>query len=373
VGCAGPTALGSSVPMRLAALSAPNGQRGWRRWTEWLLAGSVWLYLAVLLGTWLLMRLAGDRWWLATLVLFGPRWLAAAPLVVLVPAAAVVRRRLVWVLLPAAFLAAGPIMGLCVPWGRLAPAGGPSIRVLSCNVKGHCKDNAALDALIREEKPDIVALQGCWKEVRVEWPSGWQVCQRGEIAIASRYPLEDPQSISGNHPPHRWPRVNLLHAIVHAPCGSISFVAVHFPSPHNGISEVLDRSTVIQPSRRARVTSEIAVRHQASEAASQWVNSLSQPVVLAGDFNMPTESAIYRQYWSGFRNAFSSCGLGFGYTEWPMTRFRLVGIRIDHVLTGRQWQPLRCWVGRDIGSDHLPLIADLGWSGPSSGTSGMTP
>lgn len=374
---AGPTAEAaapaSTVPMRLAMLSRSSGQHSWRRWAERIVAGSLWLYLVVLLGTWLLIRLAGDRWWFATLVLFGPRWLAAAPLVVLVPAAAIFRRRLFWVLPLAAFLAVGPIMGLCLPWGRLAPPRGPSIRVLTCNVKGHCKDNAALNALIREEKPDVVALQGCWKEVRVEWPSGWQVCQEGEILIASRFPLREPQSVLGTHPPHRRPRVDLLHAIVQSPCGSISFVAVHFPSPHRGISQVLDRSTVIQPSRQAKVTSEIAERQQASEAAREWLDSLSEPVVLAGDFNMPTESAIYRQYWSGFTNAFSCCGLGFGYTEWPMTRLRLFGIRIDHVLTGPKWRSLRCWVGRDVGSDHLPVIADIGWCGSSSGTGDTAP
>jgi endonuclease/exonuclease/phosphatase (EEP) superfamily protein YafD len=256
-----------------------------------------------------------------------------------------------------------------VPWGRLVSAGGPSVRVLTCNVKGHCKDNAALNALIREENPDVVALQGCWGEVRVEWPSGWQVCQEGEILIASRYPLNDPESVLANHPPHRWPRVNLLHCSVGWPCRKISFVTVHLPSPHNGISEVLDRSTVIQPSRRARVTSEIAVRRQASEVASQWVGGLSGPVILAGDFNMPAESALYRQYWSAFSNGFSRCGFGFGYTEWPTIRLRLFGIRIDHVLTGPEWQPQRCWVGRDIGSDHLPVIADIRWRGSSSGAS----
>ena len=332
-------------------LSESSARHGWRCWAGRLVAVLVWLYLVVLLGSWVLIRFAGDRWWFATLLLFGPRWLAAAPLLALMPAAAIARRRLIWVLSLAGLLAVGPIMGLCVPWGRFAPPGGPSIRVLTCNVKGHCKDNAALNALIHEENPDVVALQGCWNDVRVEWPSGWQVCQKDDVLIASRYPLRDPESVLGSHPSHRWPRVNLLHCIVESPYGAFSFVTVHFPSPHNGISEVLDRSTVIQPSRRATVTSEIAVRHQASEAASQWVAGLSEPVVIAGDFNMPTESAIYRRYWSEFSNAFSRCGFGFGYTEWPMTRLRLFGIRIDHVLTGPDGGP--CGAGWGVTSGRI--------------------
>ena len=55
----------------------------------------------------------------------------------------------------------GPIMGLCLPWARLVGPSGPTIRVLTCNVKGRCCDNAALNELIRVTEPDIVALQGC--------------------------------------------------------------------------------------------------------------------------------------------------------------------------------------------------------------------
>ena len=38
---------------------------------------------------------------------------------------------------------------------------------------------------------------------------------------------------------------------------------------------------------------------------------------------------------------------------------RVFGVRIDHVLTGDGWRCRRCWVGPDVGSDHLPLLADL--------------
>ena len=36
-----------------------------------------------------------------------------------------------------------------------------------------------------------------------------------------------------------------------------------------------------------------------------------------------------------------------------------IGIRIDHLLTGPGLVPKVCEVGPDIGSDHLPVIADL--------------
>ena len=44
----------------------------------------VWLYAAMLAAVWLLLDFGGDRWWLATVMLFGPRWVYGLPLALLV-------------------------------------------------------------------------------------------------------------------------------------------------------------------------------------------------------------------------------------------------------------------------------------------------
>jgi vancomycin resistance protein VanJ len=71
----------------------PNGEQtsgvqrqatpGRRRLVGIVLAGLAWLYLALVLGLWLVLRTASDRWWPATLLLFGPRWVWLLPLAVL--------------------------------------------------------------------------------------------------------------------------------------------------------------------------------------------------------------------------------------------------------------------------------------------------
>ena len=38
-----------------------------------------WLYLGLLIAFWLILRVAGARWWLATLMLFGPGWVSIRP------------------------------------------------------------------------------------------------------------------------------------------------------------------------------------------------------------------------------------------------------------------------------------------------------
>jgi endonuclease/exonuclease/phosphatase (EEP) superfamily protein YafD len=80
------------------------------------------------------------------------------------------------------------------------------------------------------------------------------------------------------------------------------------------------------------------------------------PVVVAGDFNLPVESAILRNHWRSYDNVFSRCGRGLGYTKFTS----LFGIRIDHVLTSPQWTCTGARVLRSpYGGDHAPLIADL--------------
>ena len=83
---------------------------------------------------------------------------------------------------------------------------------------------------------------------------------------------------------------------------------------------------------------------------------IQQTVIVAGDFNVMEESAIYRESWGRLRNAFSTAGLGWGYTKrenW------LLAARIDHVLTGPRWRATRAWVETWNGSDHRPLVVDL--------------
>ena len=55
-----------------------------------------------------------------------------------------------------------------------------------------------------------------------------------------------------------------------------------------------------------------------------------------------------------YRFAFEDAGWGYGYTR-PS---RYPWFRIDHILASPEWVFTRCRVGPDVGSDHLPLIAE---------------
>jgi vancomycin resistance protein VanJ len=345
------------------SLERQKTAKGWH-WLTTALMACTWLYVAGVLIVWLLLRLAGDRWWLATVMLFGPRWVYGLPLLLLVPAAAVLRRRLLVPLAVSTIVLVGPIAGLRLPWVRLFAPAGAAVRILTCNVKGQCTNNDVLDKLINTAEPDIVALQGCWGDVRIRWPAGWHVLQVTDFVVASRYPLVRNGTDHGWRRPGHWPRIDMAHCTVQVPEREIDLCSVHLLSPHGGIEAVIDRQTVLRPSKGPVLAAEIEQRSQDSEDAARYVGQLSPTAVLAGDFNMPIDSGIYRRDWAGYRNAFSDAGLGFGYTEWRKVRGFSWGVRIDHVLTGSSWRCRACWVGPDIGSDHLPVLADLVWDLP---------
>ncbi len=141
-----------------------------RRRAALLVAFMCWSYVAALLLAWSARHWAADRWWPATVLLFTPGWTALVPLLILVPAAAALRRRLLWLLLAGVSFVAGPVAGLCL--GRTAaPAGrtnGRVIRVLTCNVHARALDAARMKAPIALAQPDIVALQ----DSRLSGPAG---------------------------------------------------------------------------------------------------------------------------------------------------------------------------------------------------------
>ena len=65
-------------------------------------------------AVWLLMKVPDAQFWPTTLILYGPRWVVAVPLLVLLPVAIILRRGLK-VLSGSLVVLVGPLLGLCVP------------------------------------------------------------------------------------------------------------------------------------------------------------------------------------------------------------------------------------------------------------------
>jgi endonuclease/exonuclease/phosphatase (EEP) superfamily protein YafD len=336
---------------------APAAPRPHRRLSRWV-AVACWLYLAVALGLWCLLFEA-DLWWPATIFLFSPRWVVALPLIVLIPAAVLWCRRAILMLGVAALVVAGPVMGFGIPWGRLigpAPEGF-RLRVLTCNMHYRAVDPGPLLDLVRSAQPDVVALQE-WthpKEKDSALWQGWDYFGDERLFLASRYRIVRHQDL-GSHSGSREGSIRRYE--LDTPAGEVTFFSVHLASPREGLTDaVRDRQKAA-----AEVRSETARRWVQSQRLAEEAAAVRGPLLLAGDFNTPPESALFRRQWADCTDAFSAAGWGLGYTYVSKTTM----VRIDHILAGPGWHVERCWVGPDVGSPHRPVVADLIWTGPTA-------
>jgi vancomycin resistance protein VanJ len=287
------------------------------------------------------------------MVLFGPRWFFVLPLLVLLPATLVLRRKSLCVLATAAWIGLVPIMGLSIPW-RAALShhqGGPALRVLTCNLHGTRTNAQALRSAIESQKPDIVALQEWSSAFDATFPrETWHTCRVGELLLASRYPIDDILPIDDRDfvQPGAAARFS-----VHTPNGVVQVVNLHLASPHNQFDDVLQRSA----SGGDAVESNSRCRRSQSMAIGRYVHGLGAATIVTGDFNTPDDSVIFRESWSGLSDAFQTAGWGFGYTYYA----HKTSVRIDHLLAAGGLRCGGCWVGPEVGSPHRPVIADLEW------------
>jgi len=308
-------------------------------------------YLAMLLLLWAIIHFVGERWWLAALILFGPRWVLAIPLALLAPLALWRSPKLLWVLAICVIVLAGPLMDLCIPWGRVfhSRGSGFQVRVLTCNTHANAIRKAELAQLIDSTQPQVVALQ--------EWSGGydgptlgegkWYVLTDHELRVQSRWPIRK----VGHIVSEGWAYGSAIHYEIQSPSGTIPFFALHLASPHNALESAVN----LEDTAARQIEGNQAQRRQQSEDLSRAAQAAGERVILAGDFNLPRDSEIYRDSFSTFEDAFSAGGFGFG---WTYTHHG-TSTRIDHVLSGIGWKCRRCWAAASVGSPHRPLIAEL--------------
>lgn len=328
--------------------------------------------LGALLGAWSALALVaaatallwgfGDRWWPATALVFGPRWLflvpvlaaAAAVMVLAVSRRSPARRGL----LPAGvalFIAIGPFLGFRLGWRRLLPEGDAdtALRVVSFNVEGGETVALRLDELIRDTRANILAFQECGPEFKraLAAKEGWEhhAARGWNPCLLTRFPIEATDTLESWQAGGFGTSGNAVRYRLRTPSGMVTFVNLHLETPRRGL-EVLRYGGSAR-----RMEGNTFVREVGSERVRAWISGAEGPLVVAGDFNMPVESRIYRRYWGDLENAFSSAGAGFGWTR-LLKRFK---VRIDHVLTGQGAHAVRAGLGPDLGSDHLPMVATI--------------
>lgn len=239
-----------------------------------------------------------------------------------------------------------------VPWYLPQPAfavetPGEQLRIFHSNVLTSNQRYADVISLVREEKPDIavfVEVSTPWtQELKVlsdmfPYSVGYQESKGFGSAIYSKLPLKNPavKAFSRGR--------KSLFADVKFQGKIISLLLVHPTIPLREYS--------------------FSDRNKQLAGIGEYAAQLKNPAVVVGDFNTTMWSPFYKSMvkTGGLRNARSGFGI---LPTWP-TFIPLLYIPIDHLLVSKEIGVLKVHTGRNVGSDHLPLIADLLIAGSKS-------
>jgi endonuclease/exonuclease/phosphatase family metal-dependent hydrolase len=305
-----------------------------------------------------LIRWVGAEWWGVLVLLFMPRWLWLLPVVPLAVASGVRRCPWHWVLQGAtALVVAGPLMGASLPVHRLweGTPEGERLRVATLNVSPYPIRVHALMSWVDRAGIDVLCLQEVDSQedhpiVKAFREAGWYVA--GRRHVVSRFPIEEElPRLPDDSTSRRRYSATLDRVRLKTRGGAGVIVAcVHLPTIREGIVDLFHSKT--------SETLEDHVSwwaHEVSRVLAALAEAAGPPLVVAGDFNMPSDDATMAALRSDFQFAFESAGWGYGYTR-PA---RLPWVRIDHVLASHEWAVTGCRVGPHVGSDHLPMVAEL--------------
>lgn len=298
------------------------------------------LFAVLSLLTMLFVLLARTWWWFELFTHFRVQLLC---LQLIVLAALLSMRKMLWAFaIGAACIGNGiGIRDYLLPGaaGAATSESSAHVRILSANVLADNDDPTRFVELILAERPDVFAVieftelfAERLRAVHDEYPFTIRSAEPGNfgIAVYSRWPIAQEVMLDLRG-------FAAIDALIDSPFGTWHFVAAH-PVPPMGAQSA-------------------AIRNGQLVELAEHVASLESPVVIAGDFNLTPFSPWFEDFTERTQTSDALRGRGPGMT-WP-SFLAALGIPIDHVFVSREFAVLNYRRANDIGSDHLPIVAEL--------------
>jgi endonuclease/exonuclease/phosphatase (EEP) superfamily protein YafD len=243
-----------------------------------------------------------------------------------------------------------------------AAAGAPTLHVLSFNLWYANSNPAATLDYLTNSGADLIGLveaQAHLKEklapLRTVYP--YEVDCVGaadptcEIMLLSKYPLRNARAgrIDGYFP-------YVAQAEIDWNGRSVGIVMTHFNRPFMALpAGTLVRTGLAEPPPDwpdiPRMSQSLSAAHFAAYAPS-----LPADLIVMGDFNAPSWGADL----SALRQMTGLKSSGRFLPTWPTWAPPLLRVPIDHVYTRGSLRVISINTGPDVGSDHLPVEAEIG-------------
>jgi endonuclease/exonuclease/phosphatase (EEP) superfamily protein YafD len=283
-----------------------------------------------------------------------------------------------YLFLPAVFLPAVAIMtrkgwlwlallGVVVLWlalfGRLftrqavAPTTSASFRVLSFNVHGGNSNTEAVLSIIRQARPDVIALQELnptlastlQSTLQTDYPYHQLAPAQGTAGMGtfSRYPLS-PLPFQTES---RWVGIPLA-AEIRAPQGAFALLNAHFMVTHPHTRNPLTFLQVVDTTYQERLVN--------VQEILAWKDQQTLPLFLACDCNLTDLSTAHQALVAGqLQDSWLTVGFGFGATfrfpQIPAPLLRVDYLWHDAHIAARAIQTL----GWDGESDHHAIVGEF--------------
>lgn len=240
-----------------------------------------------------------------------------------------------------AVLAAIPIVSyMGAPTAR-AEAGSANFRVVAFNTWLRNHDYARIGRFLEQTQADVIVLEELSRQEAIElsaylpsFPHSHiqlQPRRYGAIVFA-RWPIASAESLAMSDGPARADCVTLDWRGT-----PVTVLGVHLHWPLGPTNSRL--------------------RNQELESIASFAAATGGPLIVAGDFNITPWSSHFRAALD--RSGLRDCAAGHGLApSWP-AQVPPLGIRIDHCWASKHWRSTDVRMGPSVGSDHLPLIADL--------------
>ncbi len=313
------------------------------------------LFVTLMLTGTLLLNTLGDAWWPATIVLFLGRWPWLVPgLPILLLALFLEHRKAVVITLAGGLVGLFGILEFSAGVGRLVAtaAGENQIRVITYNIAGDLVAPENLAAMVIDWQPNILAVQECGENsVRMLRNMPGYFHDIGVTCLFTRYPIVRVDSLRREAFASAGGAAWVKRYRLRGPDGEFDFTNLHLDTPRKAFEALMDGDD----DASGTIAEKTAIREVESRLARRWVDQGPGPRLVAGDFNMPSESAIYRRHWGSLSNGFSRAGRGFGYSR----HAGWIQLRIDHVLADDGWVVQSAKLLEDYGSDHRPMLVDV--------------
>jgi endonuclease/exonuclease/phosphatase (EEP) superfamily protein YafD len=347
----------------MPALASPHAGRETTARHRWLTRLSWVNLIGVLLAT-ALIKFVSEEWWVTAALVYLPRCVFIVPSLLLVPMAATRSFRATAINLAGVAVVVWPLMNLRFQFPNdrhlHAPQKDRSLRIVSCNVQRFRPDFASVLGDISQMHPSVIALQDAdaLSNLLERYLAGWHAAREGEFVVASRFPVRFVDKCR----PDVFGRTSVARFALDTPAGLVQIYNLHQMTPRRGLT-ALRPNSIITETGRGDLEAFVALRAAEARETRDFFERTrgDAPALIVGDFNMPSDSSLYREYWPGLANAFDEVGTGYGYTfpcqrqyQWPAG---FPWLRIDHILVSEHWSLRESWVGSANGSDHRPIAA----------------